>query len=430
MIRVFIIVIIFILAGITHLCYSQVYIEKQTRHRFAQLNLGLDFQSSFGGSTKYIDVRGNTQSFNLTNTYSPRILIGGTHFWGRADFYIGIPLFSTTLKENNQEITTLRGVETVFKYYPLRIEQNKIRPYIGASLAPFYFEQKNKNVQYTSGPELNKVSFPLMAGLTYNLKNHLIEFGLAWNYQNQQKYYLSRTQTETIKTPPIYVTISIRYVLETTLGAEKDWESGRTKQVTDILAERGRLNGLYAGVGMSSAFWLNESSYNKKTRPYINKYGISIMPDFTIGYYLHNLDLNMAIGYRGYGASTNSYGAIQELNRKSILFEATKYLFDYHGFVPFLGPTISHENLSFMENFEEQNTFDIKENKIGYGFTFGWDIRPNRIQSWILRTNLRWYPNLFLEVESGSKISYNNLEFNFIQLIIYPNRMITRMPKR
>lgn len=415
---------------IFNLAYSQVYTEKQTRHRFAQLNLGVDFQSSFGGSTKYLDQQGNTQSLNLASSYSPRLLIGGTHFWGHADFYIAIPLFSTTLKEDNQDITALRGVETVFKYYPLRIENNKVRPYIGTSLAPFYFEQRNNNFQYPSGPELNHTSFPLLGGLTFNSKNHLIELGLAWNYQNQQDYYISRNQIEKINTPPFYATLSYRYMLETTLSAEKDWESGRTKKVTDILAEKGRLNGFYIGAGISSAFWLKQSEYNVANRPYINKYSTSIMPDFTLGYYLHKPDLNLAIGYRGYGTSTNTYGAIKQLNRKSFLFEATKYLFDYHGFVPFIGPTISYENLSFKENFEGQRTFDVEDRKFGYGLTFGWDIRPNRIQPWILRTNLRWYPNLFLEVEPNTKVSFDNLEFNFIQLIIYPNRMIKRKPNR
>lgn len=411
---------------ITNLCYSQVYTEKQTRHRFAQLNLGLDFQSSFGGTTKFIDNQGNTQSLNLSNSYSPRFLIGGTHFWGHADFYIGIPLFASTFEQDNQEVTALRGVETVFKYYPLRIEHNKVRPYIGTSLAPFYFEQKNNNFQYSNGPELNHTSFPLLGGVTLNTKNHLIELGVAWNYANTQDYYISRTQLEKISTPPVYVTLSYRYMLETTLSAEKNWESGRTTEITNILAEKGRLNGLYLGGGISSAFWLKQSSYNTNVRPYIGKYSTSIMPDFTLGYYLHKPDLNFAIGYRGYAAATNTYGVIQQLNRKSFLFEATKYLFDYHGFVPFFGPTISYENLSFEENFEGQTTFDINENQFGYGLTFGWDIRPNRIQSWILRTNLRWYPNLFLELEPDSKVSFDNLEFNFIQLVIYPNRMIKR----
>lgn len=404
--------------------YSQVYTEKQSRHRFAQLNLGLDVQSSFGGSTKYLDAFGNTQSLNLTNSFSPRFLIGGTHFWGHADFYIGIPLFSTTLKKDNQEITAFRGVETVLKFYPLRIEHNKVRPYIGTSLAPFYFEQKNNNFQYSSGPELTNTSFPLLGGLTFNSKNHLVEIGLAWNYQNQQDYYISRSQMEKINTPPLYATFSYRYMLETTLGAEKNWESGRTKEVTDILAEKGRLNGFYVGAGISSAFWLKKSDYNQKNRPYINQSGISIMPDFTLGYYWHKPDLNLAIGYRGYSTSTDSYGASQQLRRQSLLLETTKFLFDYHGFVPFVGPAISFEKLSFIEDFEGNRTQDKQKEKFGYGLTFGWDIRPNRIQTWILRTNLRWFPNLSLEAEPGSNISFDNLEFNFIQLIIYPSRML------
>lgn len=420
--------IIAVLVGISQICYSQVYVEKKTRHRFAQLNFGVDFQANFGGYTRYLDSKKVTQTLNLNNGYSSRLLIGGTHFWGHADFYIAIPLFSPTFKQDNQEISAHRGVETVFKYYPLRIENNKIRPFMGASLAPFYFRHQNNYDRHPGGPKINHTSFPLHTGLTFNAKNHLFELGLAWNYQNEQHYYISRTQIEKINTPPVYATFSYKYMLETTLSAEKDWESGRTKEVTNLLAERGRLNGFYIGAGISSAFWLKQSSYNKLDRPFIGKYNISIMPDFTLGYYLHKADLNIAIGYRGYGASANTYGAVQQLGRQSFLFEVAKYLFDYHGFVPFFGPAISHENLSFKEDFEGQRTLNIKEQKLGYGLTFGWDIRPNRIQSWILRTNLRWYPNLFLDVEPNLKISFDNLEFNFIQLIIFPNRIVKRKP--
>ncbi len=98
-------------------------------------------------------------------------------------------------------------------------------------------------------------------------------------------------------------------------------------------------------------------------------------------------------------------------------------MFDYHGFAPFVGPTISYENLAFSESFEGSRTVDISDSKMSYGFTFGWDIRPNRVQSWLLRTNLRWYPSLHLEVEPNSNVAFDNLEFNFIQLIIYPSRM-------
>lgn len=406
--------------------FSQVYTKKQSRHRFAQLNVGLDIQSNFGGQTAYLDAQSNLQTLDLNTSFSPRFLIGGTHFWGHADFYIAIPLYTQILKIENQEIVALRGVESVFKYYPLRIENNKIRPYIGTSLAPFYFEQKNNNFEYASGPELNHTSFPLLGGFTFNSKQHLLELGMAWNYANQQDYFISRTQLESISTPPIYLSLSYRLMLETTLSAEKDWESGRTQELTKALAEKGKLNGFYIGAGISSAFWLKESSYNTIERPYIGKYSTSIMPDFALGYYLHNPDLNISFGYRGYGASTNTYGAIQQLNRKSFLLEVTKYLFDYQGFAAFIGPTVSYENLHFKENFEGQKSADVADTQLGYGLTFGWDIRPNRIQSWLLRTNLRWYPNLDLAVAPNAKVTFDNLEFNFIQFIAYPSRMIKR----
>jgi len=411
---------------LSQLAFSQVYTEKQTRHRFAQMHLGLDLETSFGGLTTFINEQTNLESLNLKRTILPRFMIGGTHFWGHADFYIAIPLLFPKQTEDNQEIQFLRGTETVFKYYPWRIERNKIRPFIGVSVAPFYFEQKNGNFDFGNGPELNHIGFPILAGITFNNRNNLFELGFAWNYANQQDYYISIDQQTPIQTPPVYMTLSYRYMFDTTLSAEKDWESGKTKETTKILANQRKLNGFFLGAGFSSAWWLGESSYNKTDRPFIEPYGISLMSDFTFGYYLHKQDLNINSAYRGYRTSTNSYGAIQSLRRKSILLETTKYVFDYHGFAPFIGPAISYEQLSFIESFENELTHNLTEKKLAYGLTFGWDIRPNRLQSWILRTNLRWYPMLSVEVEPNKEITFNNLEFNFIQLIIYPNRMFRK----
>ena len=424
MTRILLIILISIFAQTV---FSQVYVEKQSRHRFAQMTLGLDVQSSFGGKTKFVDSYGSVQSTDLPSTYSPRFLIGATHFWGHADFHIAFPVRSQTTNIQNQQIFSVKSVETIFKYYPSRIENNKIRPYVGLSVAPFYHKQTNNNLKFPYGPGLTYTSFPLLAGMTFNSKQHLFELGLSWNYQNKQDYYILKDKVTPIEMAPIFATFSYKFMFETTIVLEKDWESGRTKKVTNALAEEGNLNGFYLGAGISSVFWLKESNYNKNLRPYIKMPNTSIiLGDYTLGYYLHKPDLNFAIGYRGYGSWRNTYGTIQRLRRKSLLFEVTKYLFDYHGFVPFIGPAVSYENLSFWENFEDSKFVDAEETKLGYGLTFGWDIRPNRIQSWILRTNLRWYPNLFMKVEPNQKVSFDNLEFNFIQLIIYPNRIIKR----
>lgn len=403
--------------------FAQVYTEKQTRHRFAQMTLGIDIGSSIGGETSFLDSQGSIGTISLDRAIAPRFIIGGTHFWGHADFFIAIPLLATVQSESNQDVQYLRGVETGFKYYLLRIEHGKLRPFVGVSIAPFYYEQTNHNLTYGNGPELNHTALPLLGGVTYNSKSHLFELTLGWNLTNEQEYAISRDQMTIVKTPPLYANVAYKYMFETTLSAERNWESGHTQEVTDRLASDKGLNGVYAGVGMSSAFWIGESSYNKLDRPAIEKYNTSLMPDFTLGYYLHDQDMNLSLGYRGYGSSTNTYGAIQSAKRNSFLLEVTKGLFDYHGFVPFVGPNISVEKLSFIESFEGNETLDLQENKLGYGLTFGWDIRPNRITPWILRTNLRWYPDLKLSIDTNQDISFNNIEFNFIQLIVYLNRL-------
>ncbi|MFK8163380.1 MAG: hypothetical protein AB8H12_13040 [Lewinella sp.] len=101
----------------------------------------------------------------------------------------------------------------------------------------------------------------------------------------------------------------------------------------------------------------------------------------------------------------------------------TKAIGDFHGFVPFIGPILSREQLEFTEAFEGEITQQTTQDKWAAGLTFGWDIRPNRLQVFTLRTNLRWYPKLHLDLANDQQISFGAIEFNFIQLVIYPERL-------
>ena len=54
---------------------------------------------------------------------------------------------------------------------------------------------------------------------------------------------------------------------------------------------------------------------------------------------------------------------------------------------------------------------------------FGWDIRPSEFGDWwILRTNLRYFPQLKIN-KGANYLSLQHLEFNFIQLVIYPQKL-------
>jgi outer membrane protein W len=403
---------------------GQVYLEKQSRHRFAQLNLGLDVQSSFNGYSTYQTGTDGFASADLDPVIRPRFVIGGTHFWGHADFYIAIPFGAPTQEFGPATITAYSGVETAFKYYPWRIKHKALRPYIGTSLATFFFEQDNENVTGGDGTDLNRTTFPLTAGLTYNIGNHLFELGGVWNYDNEQRYWIERDLTTDIGLPPFFVNFSYRYMLETTLSAEKDWESGRTQQVVEAIDSTKGLNAWFIGAGISSAFWTGDHGYNSEFRPFMEQYSTSLLLDFCLGYYWYKPDINFSLSYRSFSGSGDAYGIGQKVSRRSIGLEATMALFDYHGFVPFVGPILSYESLSFEEGDLGINVRNVSDDMLGLGVTFGWDIRPNDLQSWVLRTNLRYYPGLQLDIPGTEEtVPFRNLEFNFIQLIIYPGRM-------
>ncbi|MEM9022180.1 MAG: hypothetical protein AAGB22_00465, partial [Bacteroidota bacterium] len=62
-------------------------------------------------------------------------------------------------------------------------------------------------------------------------------------------------------------------------------------------------------------------------------------------------------------------------------------------------------------------------NELGYCLTVGWDIRPNRIQWFLLRTNLRYFPRIRLDLGGDLTYRFDAFEFNFIQFICFPDRL-------
>lgn len=53
-------------------------------------------------------------------------------------------------------------------------------------------------------------------------------------------------------------------------------------------------------------------------------------------------------------------------------------------------------------------------------------LNSDRIQSVILPTNLRWTPNLDVTMSNGRKNPFDQLEFNFIQAVVYPLRLFRK----
>jgi hypothetical protein len=117
-----------------------------------------------------------------------------------------------------------------------------------------------------------------------------------------------------------------------------------------------------------------------------------------------------------------AYGYTSELKTNSLAFEAFKFIGNYHGFVPFVGPYVGLNNYNYNEIDRGSEVVDFTENKLAYGLVFGWDIRISDVDYLLLRTNLRFTPDLNYKKKRLS-FTNNQIEFNFIQVVFYPERM-------
>ncbi|MBU1822222.1 MAG: hypothetical protein KKG00_12035, partial [Bacteroidetes bacterium] len=131
-------------------------------------------------------------------------------------------------------------------------------------------------------------------------------------------------------------------------------------------------------------------------------------------------DMNLGVSYRGLRYGSSGYNTSLSYQRRSYTLEGYKFLGDYHGFVPFIGPTLALEDLKFTDR-NENTAIRYGQKKVALGVIFGWDIRITRSETWLLRTNLRYTPNLHLKAE-GKKVMFDQMEFNFIQFVWFPSR--------
>ena len=149
----------------------------------------------------------------------------------------------------------------------------------------------------------------------------------------------------------------------------------------------------------------------------------SIFPEVTAGYHFSKSEFAISVNFRPIRQVRNAFAFKQTIERNSLGVEIYKFLFDYHGFAPFIGAGALHEKITLNE---VDNGSEITNEKITTttpSIIFGWDIRPGRrADIWLLRTNLRYSPALTI-TQNNSKLSLQYLEFNFIQFVVYPQRI-------
>lgn len=396
-------------------------------YTYKRINRSLSFaQLTFGGDCLLLAdaqrIRNSQTLGDFGTVLMPRATIGGLHFWGHADFYVTFPLgisFRQTPafaeSYHHQE-----GVETGLKIYPFALKPGRISPYVGVSFQPFSFGYLDKAIELPKpGTRYERFITPWQTGLTYTGKRYLFTAGMRYNRQNQFDYHYAPNATERIHVSPVNVHLSILRYLDSDKSVGTPHNVGQENAKYHLLKKHGKLSTWYWGAGPSAALQQSKSSFFEAEYPFFANQQLNsfILPDLTYGYYWAKGDLNVGLTGRAMLFGLRAFGERFAAGRISFGFETYKFLFNYHGFVPFIGPTLSMEHLWLRHNGSPL----AKTTKPALGLVFGWDIRITQTGTNLLRTNLRYTPGLALEVR-GNKVMFDHLEFNFIQFVHFIGR--------
>ena len=404
--------------GQTDTVYTQDYLDKSTR--FAWLTYGGDLNYLSGGTTQQM-INGTKQTTDFGSTLMPRLTIGGIHFWGHADFYVTLPLSFLTLQNlpnNLERLEVYQGVETGMRLYPLKLQPQRLSPFVGASFRRFRFLQESEESNSENGvPSYGRFVYPIQFGLTYTSNKWHISASGYYIYQDEFNYFISPAERAEVKLNPLSFNLSLLRYIDSDRNMRRPRVVAQINRNYDVLKNKNLLSSWFFGIGPSSALQMTKSPYLQENFPFFyDDYAASILPDLAFGRYFHKVDANVNLSYRTYGERYRGFDNSISTRRHSVGVESVKFLFNYLGFVPFAGPIVSYENLR-----TSVNGIDYQEDKLALGITFGWDIRLTKTGTSLLRTNLRYYPNLHMDVD-GSRMMFDALEFNFIQWVQFIGR--------
>ncbi len=399
--------------------FAQVYQESKSQHRFAQ--------SYVGFNTQFIPAQGGAilglQPTSIPASISPRLTLGGLHFFGKLDFNMNLAFgtFMAEQPENQDQIYFRNGGDLSARYYPWRMEFGKLRPYVGAS---FNVMGLNLDRPLLGNRSDAFVNMSLIGGFSFGLKNWQLNAEMMFLPQTKQNFYVNRSENYDFELPQTYFSMSLVRYFDFTMREEKPMKSGKTAELETKLKAEKKLNSFSIGVGLSSAFFLQSPEYQSNMRFSVPKHRGVIYWDLGVGYLFTQAKFHLGISYRDYTSGTESFGLEHLIRRRAIALEGYKFFWNYKGFVPFLGVSVSRENWATAEFEGNVQTLDTEHTrKIDTGIIFGWDILPSPLETWVLRTNLRYYPFQKITNLEGNSSRIDQFEFNFIQLVIYPNRM-------
>jgi hypothetical protein len=306
--------------------------------------------------------------------------------------------------------------------YPWPLRANGIRPFVGVSWLASAFSVGADRLG--EGPDIQIHDFPVRTGLGIVRGPLFLELMAQYVPGTRTEYAIPGPDGDTamrrIDLPRWQAGVSFRYRVETTRTARHRFADDVDR--VDMLRRQRAWNTVYAGIGVTSAFFTRDSQFNRELRPAFDGTPVGrVLPEVHAGYHWADRDLLVDATLRNISDRVTGWGAGQRYRRRSLAVEASRFLFDFHGFAPFGGAGVSREWLSFRDDPAAGDSLEIESDLVRPSFVVGWDIRPAKTMAWFIRTALRYTPGVTLDAV-GRRVPMPDFEFNFFQFVLYPFR--------
>ena len=382
---------------------NQLSAQNKSRYQFAHSYLGVEVNQIFKSQ--------NVDAVDIPAQTAGRIVIGGTHFWNKADFYISFPVVSGG---GDAQTHYSDGVITGARYLPFALRSKAPGFFIGT----FWSVPSFKSGE---GAHFLKHRMGFEVGINQLFaKSWSVELGSRYIMNQELDYYYDKTQATPTQLPNFSVQLTVKKYVDFTAGLARESAQNRITKTYEKLDQQGRLSTFGFGIGFSSALGSEEIPL-LKTYPFLpQKAGITLYPELGVSYYLHKPDMAIRASYRSLKFSHSAFNTRFRTKSRNLGIEAIKFFFDYHGFVPFLGLGVDLSGRSTHITEDTLVTTDMNETEFIPSLVFGWDIRPTDVEWYILRTNLRYQ---FPVGRQSNATQFQILEVNFIQFVFYPGRL-------
>lgn len=397
--------------------------RQRTGDPFAVFSLGAEWHDLDPTRTAH---GGRLRSAGLT--------IGALHFFGHADLFVTIPVAAfTTQRADGRDASLLYAAATGVRVYPWALRAGAVRPFVTTALeARRWRVAHGPDVTQNPGESV-RVRVPVGGGLSWRTRQGLtFDAQLAYVRDTTavpiQVFATPSTRAEqtfatrSVSLSGVRATAGLKWSHGLSPSAQSDFRAAVGRRLQGQ-ATRGVLTTFNLAAGPSARIAAPRSSYIDERRPYLrDRLRDAGFVQSSIGYYDFAHDAEVRIAFRTFGSRADAFGVDLKTRHTSVFAEGLKF-FDagYHGFVPFVGAGVGASRLTAQETVSAI-TGGSHRWAVVPSIVTGWDIRPDPGSPVVLRTNIRWVPRARLAMPSGHALDLGGVEYDFIQVVIFPKR--------